>query len=131
MLSTSAPQAIAFRSSTHEDCAHLALLADMATRRLTSFLWGQTASPGQSAFEIGRNRWQAVNAYEKFDLFGTMQRVKCPVLMLYGEHFVYGLCPSTNDIGYGVDVIQVHDWNSGVRKFLIAGDGHDVAVLRM
>jgi len=40
--------------------------------------------------EIGRNRWQAVNAYEKFDLFGTMQRVKCPTLMLYGEHFVYG-----------------------------------------
>jgi pimeloyl-ACP methyl ester carboxylesterase len=40
--------------------------------------------------EIGRNRWQAVKAYEKFDLFGTMQRVKCPVLMLYGERFVYG-----------------------------------------
>jgi ribosomal protein S18 acetylase RimI-like enzyme len=26
----------------------------MATRRLTSFLWGQIASPGQSAFEVGR-----------------------------------------------------------------------------
>lgn len=41
-------------------------------------------------FEIGRNRWQAVQAYERFDLFGTMQRLVCPVLMLYGETFVYG-----------------------------------------
>jgi pimeloyl-ACP methyl ester carboxylesterase len=41
-------------------------------------------------FEIGRNRWQAVKAYEGFDLFGTMQSLTCPVLMLYGEHFVYG-----------------------------------------
>jgi ribosomal protein S18 acetylase RimI-like enzyme len=46
---------VAFRSATSEDCAHLALLADMATRRLTSFLWGQMASPGQSSFEVGRN----------------------------------------------------------------------------
>jgi len=55
MLSTPAPQPIAFRPSTEEDCAHLVLLADMATRRLTSFLWGQAATPGQSAFEVGRN----------------------------------------------------------------------------
>lgn len=55
MLWTPAPQSIAFRSPTQEDCAHLVLLADMATRRLTSFLWGQMATPGQSAFEIGRN----------------------------------------------------------------------------
>jgi pimeloyl-ACP methyl ester carboxylesterase len=41
-------------------------------------------------FEIGRNRWQAVRAYEGFDLFGAMQSLICPVLMLYGEHFVYG-----------------------------------------
>lgn len=55
MLSTPAPQPIAFRSATPEDCTHLVLLADMATRRLTSFLWGQMATPGQSAFEVGRN----------------------------------------------------------------------------
>jgi ribosomal protein S18 acetylase RimI-like enzyme len=55
MHSTPAPQPIAFRSSTVEDCTHFVLLADMATRRLTSFLWGQVAAPGQSAFEIGRN----------------------------------------------------------------------------
>lgn len=55
MLSTPVPQSIAFRSPTQGDCAHLVLLADMATRRLTSFLWGQMASPGQSAFDVGRN----------------------------------------------------------------------------
>ena len=55
MLPTLAPPSIAFRSPTREDCAHLVLLADMATRRLTSFLWGQMASSGQSALEVGRN----------------------------------------------------------------------------
>jgi ribosomal protein S18 acetylase RimI-like enzyme len=44
---------IAFRPATPNDCPHLVLLADMATRRLTSFLWGQAASSGQSAFEVG------------------------------------------------------------------------------
>lgn len=44
-----------FRSASPEDCASLALFADMATRGLTSFLWGQNASPGQSSFEVGRN----------------------------------------------------------------------------
>lgn len=46
---------IAFRPATPNDCPHLVLLADMATRRLTSFLWGQAASAGQSAFEVGRD----------------------------------------------------------------------------
>lgn len=55
MPSTSVSQSILFRSCREDDCAHLALLADMATRRLTSFLWGQMASSGQSAFEVGRN----------------------------------------------------------------------------
>lgn len=52
---TSAFPKLAFRPATHEDCAHLVLFADMATRRLTSFLWGQVSTPGQSAFEVGRN----------------------------------------------------------------------------
>ena len=47
------PQAV-FRSAVENDCPHLALFADMATRRLTSHLWGLFAQPGQSAFEIGR-----------------------------------------------------------------------------
>lgn len=55
MPSTPAADAVLFRTATPEDCAHLALFADMATRRLTSFLWGQAASPGQSSFEVGRN----------------------------------------------------------------------------
>ena len=46
MPSTPTPASVAFRSATSEDCADLALLADMATRRLTSFLWGQKAVPG-------------------------------------------------------------------------------------
>ncbi|HZQ01754.1 MAG TPA: alpha/beta hydrolase [Reyranella sp.] len=41
-------------------------------------------------FEIGRDRWQAVKAYELFDLFGALANLTCPTLMLYGEHFVYG-----------------------------------------
>lgn len=56
MFSTPASQStVAFRSSSQEDCAHLVLFADMATRRLTSFLWGQMAAPGHSSFEMGRN----------------------------------------------------------------------------
>lgn len=44
-----------FRPARPNDCAHLALLADMATRRLTSHLWGLAAAAGQSAFEVGRS----------------------------------------------------------------------------
>ena len=44
-----------FRAAQQNDCTHLALLADMATRRLTSHLWGLTANAGQSAFEVGRS----------------------------------------------------------------------------
>jgi pimeloyl-ACP methyl ester carboxylesterase len=40
--------------------------------------------------EIGRDRWQAVQAYAGFDLFGTLAKLTCPVLMLYGEKFIYG-----------------------------------------
>lgn len=44
-----------FRPALQNDCTHLALFADMATRRLTSHLWGLTANAGQSAFEVGRS----------------------------------------------------------------------------
>lgn len=46
---------ITFRSATAQDSADLALLGDMATRRLYSYLWSQAAAPGQSAFEFGRS----------------------------------------------------------------------------
>jgi pimeloyl-ACP methyl ester carboxylesterase len=41
-------------------------------------------------FEIGRDRWQAMGALSKFDTLAGMAALKCPVLMLYGEHFIYG-----------------------------------------
>jgi pimeloyl-ACP methyl ester carboxylesterase len=40
-------------------------------------------------FEIGRDRWQAMGALEKFDTLAGMSALACPVLMLYGEHFIY------------------------------------------
>ena len=43
-----------FRPATQADCSDLAVLADMATRRISSFLWNLSADDGQSAFEIGR-----------------------------------------------------------------------------
>lgn len=44
-----------FRPAVQNDCTHLALLADMATRRLASHLWSLAATAGQSAFEVGRS----------------------------------------------------------------------------
>jgi pimeloyl-ACP methyl ester carboxylesterase len=41
-------------------------------------------------FEIGRDRWQAMGALGKFDTLAGMAALRCPVLMLYGEHFIYG-----------------------------------------
>ncbi|WP_019938247.1 GNAT family N-acetyltransferase [Bordetella sp. FB-8] len=55
MPSKSTSNGLAFRPADPRDCAHLVLFADMATRRLTSYLWGKMAAPGQSAFEVGRN----------------------------------------------------------------------------
>ncbi|MDF1794782.1 MAG: GNAT family N-acetyltransferase [Thalassobaculaceae bacterium] len=46
---------IDFRPATQEDCAHLVLFTDMATSRFASYIWGQAAAPGQSAFEAGRS----------------------------------------------------------------------------
>jgi pimeloyl-ACP methyl ester carboxylesterase len=40
--------------------------------------------------EIGRDRWQAMGALAKFDTLSGMAALTCPVLMLYGEHFIYG-----------------------------------------
>jgi len=40
--------------------------------------------------EVGRDRWQAVQAFSGFDLVGTLGKLTCPVLMLYGEKFIYG-----------------------------------------
>jgi ribosomal protein S18 acetylase RimI-like enzyme len=44
-----------FRAARQDDCADLALLADMATRCLSSHVWSLNATAGQSAFEVGRS----------------------------------------------------------------------------
>ena len=41
-------------------------------------------------FEIGRDRWQAMEALKRFDPLAGLAKVCCPVLMLYGERFIYG-----------------------------------------
>lgn len=41
-------------------------------------------------FEIGRDRWQAMGALKRFDVLAGLAALRCPVLMLYGEHFLYG-----------------------------------------
>jgi ribosomal protein S18 acetylase RimI-like enzyme len=46
---------IQFRQAREDDCAHLALFADMTTRRLASHIWNMSAQAGQSAFEVGRS----------------------------------------------------------------------------
>lgn len=43
-----------FRDARSDDASHLAILADMATRRLTSWLWAAGATEGQSPMEVGR-----------------------------------------------------------------------------
>jgi ribosomal protein S18 acetylase RimI-like enzyme len=46
---------IRFRQACENDGAHLALFADMATRRLSSYIWNLSTQAGQSAFEVGRS----------------------------------------------------------------------------
>ncbi|MFO0992630.1 MAG: GNAT family N-acetyltransferase [Hyphomicrobiales bacterium] len=44
------------RPATREDAVDLAILMDMASRGLVSWLWSTIAEPGQSALEVGRER---------------------------------------------------------------------------
>ena len=44
------------RTGLEKDCTELALIFDMAGRRLPSALWSEKASQGQSSFEVGRER---------------------------------------------------------------------------
>jgi GNAT superfamily N-acetyltransferase len=45
-----------FRSATIDDSDHLVALLDAASRRLVSWFWSTMSEPGQSYFEVGRNR---------------------------------------------------------------------------
>ena len=45
-----------FRTATEDDCTELALMLDVAGRRLPSYLWSQEVRQGQSYFEYGREK---------------------------------------------------------------------------
>ena len=45
-----------FRTATEYDCTELALMIDVAGRRLPSYLWSQEVGQGQSCFEYGREK---------------------------------------------------------------------------
>ena len=45
-----------FRTATEDDCTELALIRDIAGRRMPSYLWSQEVGQGQSYFEYGREK---------------------------------------------------------------------------
>jgi GNAT superfamily N-acetyltransferase len=49
-------QGLTFRTGRPADASDLALLLDAASRRMASWYWGTLAAPGQSWFEVGRDR---------------------------------------------------------------------------
>ena len=48
--------ALQFRTATEADCTELALIRDIAGRRMPSYLWSQEVGQGQSYFEYGREK---------------------------------------------------------------------------
>ena len=72
------------------------------TTRTIEFMLGQDpghapVNPSQSwmdrinvaQLEVGRDRWQALDALHDFDIVGRLGQIRCPVLLLMGEHFHY------------------------------------------
>ena len=45
-----------FRNAIEDDCTELALIRDIAGRRMPSYLWSQEVGQGQSYFEYGREK---------------------------------------------------------------------------
>ena len=43
----------------------------------------------QAQIEAGRDRWQALDALGAYDLAAGLQKMRCPVQILMGEHFHY------------------------------------------
>jgi pimeloyl-ACP methyl ester carboxylesterase len=39
--------------------------------------------------EAGRERWQALNALDAYDIASSLERLKSPVLLIWGDHFRY------------------------------------------
>ena len=65
-----------FRNATEDDCTELALIRDIAGRRMPSYLWGQEVGQGQSYFEYGREKIRTdanYNAYFKNWLVAEFQ----------------------------------------------------------
>ena len=68
--------ALLFRSATEDDCTELALIRDIAGRRMPSYLWSQEVGQGQSYFEYGREKIRTDannNAYFKNWLVAEFQ----------------------------------------------------------
>ena len=68
--------ALQFRTATEDDCTELALIRDIAGRRMPSYLWSQEVGQGQSYFEYGREKIRTDannNAYFKNWLVAEFQ----------------------------------------------------------
>ena len=68
--------ALQFRTATEDDCTELALIRDIAGRRMPSYLWSQEVGQGQSYFEYGREKIRTdanYNAYFKNWLVAEFQ----------------------------------------------------------
>ncbi len=50
------PDKLIFRGATEADASDLTILFDVASRRIVSWFWSTIAAPGQSWFELGRDR---------------------------------------------------------------------------
>ncbi|HTO49766.1 MAG TPA: alpha/beta fold hydrolase [Burkholderiales bacterium] len=44
----------------------------------------------RAQIEVGRDRWQALTALKQYDLARGLERIRCPALLLMGEHFYLG-----------------------------------------
>ena len=44
----------------------------------------------RAQIEVGRDRWQALTALKRYDLAQGLERVRCPALLVMGEHFYLG-----------------------------------------
>lgn len=63
-----------------------------------------------SQIEAGRHRWQALDALHQYDISANLQRMRCPTLLLIGEHFYY------------VEHRQeFHDKNKALRSMVLPG----------
>ncbi len=55
-----------FRAATEDDCTELALIRDIAGRRMPSYLWSQEVGQGQSYFEYGREKIRTDANYDAY-----------------------------------------------------------------